>query len=222
MIRALVFDFDGLILDTETPIYLAWQEIFRAHGVEIPLAEWRTGIGTTEMIFDPMATLERLVGQPLDCAAIHAQRRAREHALAEVEPVMPGVMDYLDEAERRGLRLGVASSSSDRWVRGHLTRLGLVERFECLCTPNEHLRAKPEPDLYRAAVEHLEVAPHEAVAFEDSLHGVVAAKHAGLRAVAIPAALLNHLSFQEADLRLNSLADMPLEDLLQYLSGLCA
>jgi HAD superfamily hydrolase (TIGR01509 family) len=217
MIKALIFDFDGLILETETPIFESWREIYHAYGCELLLDEWLANVGTAEEQFDPFASLEQRSGQPVDRKETMTRRQRRELELIEHQPVMPGVREYLASARRLGLRVGLASSSTCDWVVGHLERLGLIGYFDAIAASDDVARTKPDPALYRTAVEWLGVAPHEAVAFEDSRNGLLAAKRAGLHCVVVPNALTHQLDLEDADIRLGSLEQMPLADLLASL-----
>ncbi len=219
MIRALVFDFDGLILETETPAYESWAEIFREHGHELPLDRWHDYIGS-DTGFDPAGHLAALVGEGFDRDATQKRRDARKNELVEALEVMVGVHDYIADARRLGLHLAVASSSSRAWVLGHLQRLGIEAHWDVVRCREDVVRTKPAPDLYLAAVDALGVAPREAVAFEDSANGVAAAKDAGLLCVAVPNALTAGMDLSRADLRLATLAETPLERLLAVLSAL--
>ena len=218
MSRALVFDFDGLILDTEGPEFKAWQEIYAAHGCHLALETWAACIGTRDA-FDPYADLAALAGRALDTAAIRAAHAARVGELIAFEPVRPGVRDYLDAARRLGLGLAVASSSSRQWVAGHLERLGLADRFDVLRCAEDVTRVKPHPDLYVAALKALGAAPVAAIALEDSPNGVLAAKRAGLFCVAVPNPLTAKLDLTAADIRLASLDELPLPALLRHAGG---
>ena len=214
--KLLVFDFDGLILDTEVPVYDAWQEIYGEHGVELAFEKWAECIGTADT-FDPCVDLQAALGRTLDAAALLERHRARTDALIAAQAVLPGVREYVDEAARLGLALGVASSSSRRWVEGHLTRLGLRNAFQAIRCADDVPRVKPDPALYRAVVDVLGVPPGEALALEDSPNGVLAAKRAGLTCVAVPNPLTARLDLSAADLRLSSLAELPLTALLARL-----
>jgi len=217
MIQAIVFDFDGLILDTEYPDYLSWHEIYQAHGASLPLSAWERCIGSMDLdLFDPYAYLEAQLGRPVDREEIRAKRQPRFTELVAAQGVLPGVEDYLAAARHLGLKVGLASSSSRAWVAGYLTQFGLNGgTFDCLCCGDEVKRTKPDPALYLAALGALAVRAEQAVALEDSPNGVAAAKTAGLYCVAVPNMLTRRLAFEQADLHLNSLADMPLERLLE-------
>jgi HAD superfamily hydrolase (TIGR01509 family) len=217
-IRGLLFDFDGLLVDTETPSRLVWEELYREHGHDLPHDQWATLIGTIGAPFDPFGHLEELVGRRLDLEALTARRRAREHELTDLEELRPGVEEYFVEAERLGLKTAVVSSSDDEWIERHLHRLGRLEGLDAIVAANgDTERAKPRPDLYVEALERLGLHAEEAVAFEDSPNGVRAAKAAGLVCVAVPNPITATLALDEADLVLESLAEIPLSELLERL-----
>ncbi len=217
MIRALVFDFDGLILETETPAYESWAEIYREHGHELPLDRWHSYIGS-DTGFDPAGHLAALVGEGFDRDAMQKRRDTRKNELVEALEIAVGVHDYIADARRLGLRLAVASSSSRGWVLGHLQRLGIEAHWDVVRCREDVARTKPAPDLYLAVIAALGVAPEEAVALEDSANGIAAAKDAGLRCVAVPNALTAGMDLSRADARLVSLAETPLESLLALVS----
>lgn len=214
--KLVVFDFDGLILDTEAPVYEAWQEIYDEHGHALSFDKWATCIGTADS-FDPCLDLAVLVGRALDAEALRERHRARSDALIAERPVLPGVRETIAEAGRLGLTLGVASSSSRRWVDGHLRRLGLRDAFAVLRCADDVPRVKPDPALYLAVLTATRVRPQDAVALEDSPNGVLAAKRAGLACVAVPNPLTARLDLGAADLRLASLAELSLSALLARL-----
>jgi HAD superfamily hydrolase (TIGR01509 family) len=215
MIRAVIFDFDGLILDTEVPEFQAWQEIFHLHGCHLPLATWAACIGTASDAFDPYAYLETQLGRAIDREAIRLQSRQRRDELLAGQSALPGVQEYLSDAACLGLQLGVASSSSRAWVTGHLARLGFMAHFASIQCADDVHRAKPDPASYQAVLQALHLQPEQAIALEDSPNGILAAKRAGLFCVAVPNALTCQLSLPHADLHLASLADVPLARLLE-------
>jgi HAD superfamily hydrolase (TIGR01509 family) len=205
-VRALVFDFDGLIIDTEGPVYEAWAEVYRRHGQELSLDFWKTIIGHGAHYFDPLSELEQRLGRRLEGEAIRAERQLRTAEMVEALVILPGVLEWREEARRLGVRLGVASSSGRGWVTGHLERLGIGD-WDCIRCREDVARTKPDPDVYLAALECLGVAGSEAVAVEDSETGVRAAKAAGLYCVAVPSSLTGEHDFSRADLVLSSLAE---------------
>src|SRR5262245_10729215 len=215
-VKLIVFDFDGLILDTEVPVYAAWQELYGEHGHALPFEKWAECIGTADT-FDPCVDLAERTGRALDAAAIRRRHQARTDALIADQPVLPGVVEILEEARGMGLTVAVASSSSRRWVEGHLGRLGLLDRFHTLRCAGDVPRVKPDPALYRAVLQATGVRPADAVALEDSPNGVLAAKRAGMSCVAVENALTARLDLGAADLRLASLAGVSLADLLDRL-----
>ena len=214
--KLIVFDFDGLILDTEAPVYDAWQEIYGEHGHALELETWAQCIGTADT-FDPCQDLAQRVGRALDPVALRRRHQERADALIAGQPVQPGIVERLEEARTMGLMLAVASSSGRTWVEGHLERLGLLDRFHTIRCAGDVPRVKPDPALYRAVLEATGVGAAAAVALEDSPNGVLAAKRAGLACVAVPNALTARLDLAAADLRLASLADVPLSVLLARL-----
>jgi HAD superfamily hydrolase (TIGR01509 family) len=218
-VRGLLFDFDGLIVDTETPSLASWQELSREHGHELPLEQWITLVGTIGAPFDPYAHLEELAG-PLDRDTVLKRRRDYELSLAEVEELRPGVLDYLEEAERRRLRTAIVSSSSRDWIDRHLGRLERAEHFDAIVAANHDVvRAKPAPTLYLEALDMLGLAPDEAIAFEDSPNGIKAAKSARIFCVAVPNGVTAALGLDEADLVLASLTDLPLAELIERVTA---
>lgn len=218
-ILAVVFDFDGLIVDTESTDFQSWQEVFTALGCELSLDVWADCVGRPAGHFDPLAHLERLSRVPIDRDRIREQRSARLRDLNLRQPVLPGVLAYLGTARDLGLKIGLASSSDRAWVRGHLGRLGLLHCFDAIKCLEDTGAHKPDPAPYLAVLEVLKVAPREAVAFEDSPHGVAAAKAAGLLCVAVANPVTRRLDLSYADHRLDSLASLPLPTLLSRLEG---
>lgn len=217
--RALIFDFDGLILDTEGPVYRSWLEVYEAHGEALPFERWVQIVGSTTAGFHPQHHLEERLGRPLSQEVLDG-RIGRRTEMIMAEPLLPGIVQHADAARSLGLKLGVASSSTRDWVSGHLERLGILDRFDCIRCRDDVAHAKPEPDLYLAVLDCLGVSATEALAIEDSPNGVIAAKRAGLRCVAIPNPITARLDLSRADLQLQSLADVTLAVLLERMSAL--
>ncbi len=215
MIRALIFDFDGLILDTETPVFRSWQEFYESFGGRLEYAQWAQVVGTVSTEADHFARLEAQIGTLLDRQTLGPQRRQRESELIQNQPILPGVQAYLAEARQLGLKIGMASSSPCQWVMGHLQRLDLLKYFDSIRARDDVERVKPDPELFLAVLADLGAEPQEAVAFEDSPYGVQAAKAAGLLCVVVPNPITRQYSLAQADLRQESLAETPLSSLIE-------
>lgn len=210
MSRALIFDFDGLTLDTESATFAVWRSVYRREGVELTLPTWLQAVGHVGN-FDPHAHLEEMTGRRHDHAALDAEIRALlERAVADLPP-MPGVEALMRVGREMGWRIGVASNSDSAWVRGGLAASGLAPLVEAVCTRDDVANPKPAPDVYRAVLAALDAAPESSIAFEDSRPGVLAAKAAGLHVVAVPNTLTRHSDLSPADERLATLVDYQLE-----------
>ncbi len=213
---AVVFDFDGLILDTETSVFTATATAYADHGLELRLDEWvEASLGRADRVHWTEDLATRL-GRPLeDPEALVAARNLRHHEAVALEAVRPGVVELLDEASDAGVATAVASSSSRAWVAGHLDRLGLLDRFAAVRTSDDvgAGRTKPAPDLYLAACDALGADPASSVALEDSPNGIASARAAGLRVVGVAAGLTAGLPLDGADLVVPSLAEVRLATL---------
>lgn len=215
--KALIFDFDGLILDTETPDVQAWEIIYADYGIPFPMEAWGQvigGMGASD--FDAAVHLQGLVTDPLDLAVLNKRQSHLSRSLVDRQPVLPGVMDYLNDARRLNLKLAIASSSPHAWVDTHAQRLGILHYFDhVICADDVGPgRTKPNPDLFLLSLERLRVRKGEAIVFEDSPNGVRAAKSAGVFVVVVPNPVTSLLSIENANLTLRSLANLSLTDLL--------
>jgi len=209
---AILFDFDGLVLDTETSEYLTVAESFADHGLELSRDEWVAIIGTAD---HPHWTemLETALGRPLDDReAVLETRRARHRARISEEPLRPGVVELASDATDAGVGVAIASSSPLDWVEGHLQRFGVDHLFPVKATRDDvgRERTKPHPDLFLLAAERLGVDPRDCVVLEDSEPGVTAARAAGCTTVGVPAGMTAHLAFDHADLVVASVAELDL------------
>jgi HAD superfamily hydrolase (TIGR01509 family) len=213
-VDAIIFDFDGVIIDTETPDLEVWQEYFRSHGLDAPASLWETRTGYNEGdIFDPALYFERLTGQRLDEA--HLQEQFQRYLdRCRQQPVLPGVCDLLEQASLRGIKLAIASTSYRRWVEPLLKEHKLWHYFDCVCTREDVEQGKPAPDLYLAAAACLDLPVDRCVAIEDSPNGMRAALAAGIRCIAVPNPLTARLERPQVTLTVPSLADLDLQALL--------
>jgi len=220
MLKALIFDFDGLILDTETPEYLVWQNIYMEHGFKLPLDEWSKIIGGWGLSdFDAAEHLALLSQGRLD--PVPLRRRHADESLARIhaQETLPGVLELIHAAKEQNLKLAIASSSHHSWVDNHAKRLGILQHFDqVICADDvEHGRTKPNPDLFLKALEQLQVQKNEAVIFEDSPNGVLAANRAGVFVVAVPNHVTAMLNLESANLIVKSLAGLSLSELMNRL-----
>lgn len=217
MIQALLFDFDGLILDTETPEFVCWQNIYREHGFDFPHERWGTIIGGSgHSSFDAAEHLVHLSEGRLDPAALRARNHQESQQVILGQGPLPGVLEYVQDAKRLGLKLAIASSSDAAWVHTHAKRIGILDYFDQVITADDVApgRTKPNPDLFLTALTRLQVPKEAAIVFEDSPNGVKAANRAGIFVVAVPNTVTSMLSLNGADLILSSLSELSLSELL--------
>ena len=218
-IRALIFDFDGLLVETELPIFQAWQRIYREHGHELPVDQWMTTIGTASAKFDPFADLQQRAGTALDRASIDQLEREYYRELSALQTLLPGVEDYVRDAGQLGVKVGVASSSTRKWVEEHLQRLSIgPSAWDAIVCREDVGRTKPDPALYLETLRRLQASAAQAIAFEDSINGIRAARAAGIFCVAVPGPMTAAQDLGLANLRLSSLTQMPLRELLGYVA----
>ncbi len=216
MIRSIIFDFDGLILDTESTVYQSWLEIYQEYDLDLPFDEWGQIIGISpEEHFDPLERLQSQLEYIIDVKAVGAKRLQREMELVEKQPILPGVERILFEAMEKGFKLAIASSSDLKWVGGHLERLGLKKYFSAVHTSDDVERTKPDPALYKLALKSLGLSSENVFVLEDSPNGITAAQSAGLFCVVVPNPLTRLLPVDHANLRLNSLAEFSLDELVE-------
>lgn len=213
-IDALVFDFDGLLMDTETASLRVWQYLWDKYGLELDVSTFFAHHGG-DVIAERYAKLAAAVGPSFDQDEAHHVRLAYRQEVHATLELAAGIARWLDEARDLGLRLAVASSSPRDWVVDHLDRVGYLDRFELLACGDEVGTYKPDPGVYLLALERLGVPAERALAFEDTVHGVAAAKAAGLRCVAIPHPHADPAAFTAAERVLTSAADVPLRKLIE-------
>lgn len=214
-LAAILFDFDGLILDTETSEFETVSESFADHGLTLSRQEWVSIIGTAD---HPHWTemLETALGHPLtDLDTILETRRARHHARIAKETLKPGVISMATEAAAAGVGVAICSSSPLDWIEGHLTRLGVREHFGPISCRDDvgAARTKPHPDVYLLGAERLGVSPTKCVVFEDSRPGITAANAAGCVSIAVPGGMTADEDFTHADRVVGSIAELSLADL---------
>jgi HAD superfamily hydrolase (TIGR01509 family) len=213
-LKAFIFDFDGLILDSETPIYEAWKNVFQEYGLDLPFSVWQCSVGTSREVFDPALHLEEKLGKPLNRKLLNQNLLIRTYENILERPILPGVMTYLEEARQRGIKLAIASSSSTDWVFCNLVNLKIASYFDVICCGDEVIQVKPQPDLFLLAAELMNVKSDEVIVFEDSPHGITAAKTADMFCVAVTNPVTQSMIVNHADLVIKSLADLSVNELL--------
>lgn len=215
-IRAILFDFDGLIVDTESVGYQTWKELYAQHGHDLAVETYAQAIGTEfNDIYDPRRDLDMLMGRTLQWPELELQRIERERELRGTLVTLPGVVDRLEEARALGLPCAVASSSPLSWVGWWIDQLGLRSYFHHLTTVDDTGKVKPDPSLFLHASGRLGVEPENVLIFEDSLNGLRAAKAAGMRCIAVPGPMTRHLDFEGAFREVRSLTEVSLRELTE-------
>lgn len=219
MIRALLFDFDGVVVDTEVATYQAWADVYAEHGADLSLEDYLPAVGTGSSVsgaFDAVAHLERLIGSPVDREELIARRTRRKAELYERAPLLPGVRERLAEAQSLGLKTAIVTRNREERVAAQCATVGLDHAWDVLVCANEE-PTRDKAELYRHALALLGVAPEEALAFEDSPAGLEAARRAGVACVAVPNEITRGAAFADAALVLPSLADATLDEILARL-----
>ncbi|MEX0990989.1 MAG: HAD-IA family hydrolase [Actinomycetota bacterium] len=217
-VKALLFDFDGLIVDTETPEFTVWRETYEAHGHSLPIHTWAACIGTIGG-FDPVADLQRLTDGHIHDEILE-RMVARSGALLDAEGLRPGIAALLAEADAAGIPRAIVSSSDQEWIGQNLGRLGAADGWAAIiCAEGNVARAKPRPTMYLEALGVLGVAAQDALAFEDSPNGIAAAQAAGIRCIAVPNSVTVSLDLGSADHVLPTLDGFSL-GVLDHIAGL--
>lgn len=206
--RAVIFDFDGTMLDSEIPLYEVWRAIFSEQQVDLSLEDWVDYIGAANDSFDPFGDLQKQIQEKLDRRAYEERAMKNYFDYCDQQPLMPGVERLMDFVKENAWGLGLASSSEHHWLDRHLSRLQLKTKFDIVRGREDVAQAKPAPDLFLSAAEGLNVSPKDCIVIEDSLNGLLAAKQAGMYCILIPSRLTEKLDLTAADQRLKTLLDL--------------
>lgn len=205
---AVLFDFDGVLVDTEWAIYQAWLRTFQAHGHDLPLSVYTQCIGSDFATWSPKTHLEEMSGLAFDWHDLDASRQREIMHELSAEGTMPGVIDLLEQLTRSGILRAVVSSSSHQWVDGWLEKLAFVHHFETVVCRGDAPQIKPAPDLYLEAAKRLGLRPQDCLVIEDSLNGMHAAEAAGMTVWIVPNRVTADLDFNAADKKFESLTDL--------------
>ena len=205
---AVLFDFDGVLVDTEWSIYQAWLKTFQAHGHDLPLDIYTRCIGSDFATWSPKTHLEDLSGLDFDWHDLDTRRQETIMAELTGAQTMDGTLTLLDKLRTSGIRRAVVSSSSHHWVDGWLDKLAFAHYFELVICRGDAAKIKPAPDLYLEAAKRLGLAPQDCLVIEDSLNGMHAAKAAGMTVWIVPNRVTFGLNFTPADRTFQSLVEL--------------
>jgi HAD superfamily hydrolase (TIGR01509 family) len=219
-IKGIIFDFDGLICDTETPEVRAWEALFLENGLIFPFDRYQETIGAVHNDESPFIFLEEMLGHSITRGQYMEKFIVFRNNLIDLEPIRPGILEYLIQAQYLGLKIGLASSSPRTWIDYHLNRLSISDFFGCIKTYNDVSKTKPDPELFIKSIACMRLNPDEIVALEDSPNGVAAAKKAEIHVVVFPNEATRNFNFESADLIINSLEELPFDELLKVLNNL--
>jgi putative hydrolase of the HAD superfamily len=213
MVKAVIMDFDGLIVDTESIWYSIFVEWFKQNkNYSLSLEEFVLCVGSSNNdLFDELKKRHGIIVDKekfsKDVQEIHAAQSADL-------PARDGVPEFIAAVKGEGLKLALATSSSRPKPEYHLTRLQLIDKFDVLITADDVERIKPYPDLYLKAAKSLGVEPEEAVAVEDSYNGLVAGTRAGMRVIIVPNKVTQCSDFTGCYKKLDSLMGFNAEELV--------
>ncbi|MBO8178266.1 MAG: HAD family hydrolase [Bacillus sp. (in: Bacteria)] len=215
--KALVFDFDGLIVDTESLWFDVYKDVLVEYDCELKLEDFALSIGTKDDVL--YERLTKIARKPINRIEIDRNTHERYQQQMSQLHLREGVNEYLKAAKELGLKIGLASSSSRYWVQGFLEKFNIKEYFEVVKTSDNVKKVKPDPELYLQAIQELGVKPYEALAFEDSKNGLIAATKAGLHCVIVPNSVTSFLDFSGHLHRLSSMEEIELKDLLHLIES---
>jgi putative hydrolase of the HAD superfamily len=215
MINGFIFDFDGLMIDTEMPRYNAWQEKFADLGYTFVLEDYLKIVGSANIEYDPAVDLSQRTNGRLPVDEINSWVETKSQEIILHQPLLPGVKEIILNAYEQGIKLGVASSSIREWVVPLLEQHDIARYFDVVLTREDVKNVKPDPELYLKAMEKLALSPGNTVAFEDSVNGLKSAKSAGMFCVAIPGPITRHMDFHNADKIVDSFNELTISQLRQ-------
>lgn len=216
MFKAAIFDLDGTMVDTEIIQSRAFEKILGEHGVASVLSEHGT-VHTPGISSDAMWEILKKTHH-IDTPTTELTARKRKAVLetlqGELLP-MAGLLELLEEFVGHQIPMAVATSAKRERAELMLEKIGRLGHFTAIITADDVQKVKPAPDAYLAAAESLGVKPEECIVFEDTDVGVMAAKAAGMKAVAVPNKYTKHMDFSDADLVISSLGDATMTKLSQ-------
>lgn len=219
MIQLLIFDFDGTILDTETPWFQAYSKVYEDYGFGLTLEEYSQCIGTSSEVYDPFQNLLNLLNRKVDPSVVRSQILQYQKQFISGQGVRPGVLSCLQQAKEMGLHTAIASSSHRQWIEHYLNEFQLADYFDIIMSKDVVTKVKPDPELYLKVLDHFGVPGHNALAFEDSLNGLKAAKQAGIHCVVVPNEVTRFMDFGDHEPILQSLEGYSLNELMDMVKS---
>lgn len=206
--RGIIFDFDGVIVDTEWAIYQSWVHLYAREGQEISIKTYSPCLGAGYSHWNPADHLEKLTGKTYDWEHETPARQAMLEADLERSGLMPGMRELMDFCHLHGIGMTVASSSSRRWVAGWLQKLGIEHEFKGVFCRTDGYPVKPNPALFLAAQQCLGLPAADCLIIEDSENGVRSAHNAGIPCAAVPNRMTSGSDFSLASFRVDSLLQL--------------
>ena len=214
MIKVLIFDFDGLVFDTETYDLESFKLLYSRYETSFPLEQWLISVGS-KLHFNPYEKL--LTEQPiLKLDDLRKERMEIYKAIIHNQSPREGVIEYIEVARKHQLQIALASSSTRDWVMYHLNCIQLQNEFDCIYTADDVNEVKPSPELYQKVLDHYQIKPNEALVFEDSPNGSLAAIRAGIQCIVVPNQVTEKMSFDNRISRkIHSMKEVSLESLIK-------
>jgi len=216
MIEGFVFDFDGLILDTEMPQFNCWKEIFQKYGSTYTIRDWWKTFDTATSGYSPAEDLYQRMNGKVDRGLVNQWVDQKTSEILKKQPLLPGVEPFIRSAHEQGIKLAVATSSSPEWAMPFLEKFDLVQFFDVVLTSRDVQKVKPDPTLYQLAIEKLGLAPDSAMAFEDSFNGLQSAKSAGIYCTVVANQITREMDFRRADKIVASFDQISVEEMRHF------
>ena len=215
MLKGLIFDFDGLMIDTEYTWYPIYKDyLMDQHNYELKMEDFLTAIGSNDDYL--MSVLQKEIGDDFDLAHFNTVKSVEFDTISNTLPMMDGVHDLLLGAKEAGIKLAIATSSQHPHAYNHLKRWGIDDLFEVIITGSDVDEVKPAPDLFLKALSSLNLDAAHVFVIEDSYNGLLAANTANIDCIIVPNEVTKYSEFKTHTHKLNSLDEISIEDLKGY------
>jgi len=218
MLKAVLMDFDGLILDTENLAYEIYKNWFtQNHDIELTINDFLVCVGSHPR--DLIDFVEKENNIKIDQKPFYRETETLKTEKSKILPPREGVEEFIKSVKGRGLKLILTTSANRNKPLTHLRRLGLLKYFDDLVTADDVDYIKPEPDLFNKAIDILKVKKNEALIVEDSLNGLIAGNKAGVPVLVCPNAITNNFSFEKAYTTVDSLSEISIDSIIKDFNG---